>query len=318
MKAKPDNLADPWMKRFLLYMQNERNHSEHTVSGYMSDIGQFVNFLWGNNRLPPYPWKEVDRYMARRYIAACRQAGMDAATAGRKISALRGFFRFLEREEYLKINSFAGLRAPKRSRNLPEVLSIEEVGRLIEAPLKQLSAAAKPPVAIDEYAGLRDSALIEVLYSSGARVGEVVQLSERDVDMVGGCIKVLGKGKKERLCPLGAPAVKILRRCINLSQMLWPGGKAPRPVFRNRKGGRITSRSVERLLKYWLNCAGLDTGLSPHSLRHSFATHLLDAGADLRSVQELLGHASLSTTQIYTHVSVERLRKVYENAHPRA
>lgn len=303
---------------YVRYMQNERNHSEHTVNGYLLDIGQFVLFIWGDNRLPPYPWEEVDRYQARRFIAACSKTGLDAASTGRKLSALRGLYRFLEREDRVTQNPFSGLRAPRRARDLPRILSVDEAGRLIEAPLETLKRATKPPGPIEEYAAVRDSTILEVLYSSGARVSEAVQLSVRDIDLIAGCVKLRGKGKKERLAPLGAPAVKMLRRCTGLADMLWQAGDAARPVFRNLKGGRISSRSVERMLKQWLAAAGLDSGFSPHSLRHSFATHLLDAGADLRSVQELLGHASLSTTQIYTHVSVERLKKVYEDAHPRA
>ena len=309
---------DSCIARYVRYMEHERNHSVHTVSGYLLDLGQFIFFVWGDNRLPPYPWETVDRYQARRFIAACSKTGLDAASTGRKLSALRGFYRFLEREDRVTQNPFSGLRSPRRARDLPRILSIDEVSRLIEAPLDKIKHASRPPGPIEEYAAVRDSAILEVLYSSGARVSEAVQLSVRDVDLVAGCIKLRGKGKKERLAPLGSPAVKMLRRCTGLADLLWQAGDAARPVFRNLKGGRISSRSVERMLKQWLAAAGLDSGFSPHSLRHSFATHLLDAGADLRSVQELLGHASLSTTQIYTHVSVERLKKVYEDAHPRA
>jgi integrase/recombinase XerC len=317
--------GDACVSHFLSYLRDERSASEHTVSGYLIDIDQFARFTWGEDRRPPFPWAEADRFSARRFLVACQESGSRPATTGRKLSSLRSFYRFLQREDYVEVNPFGGLRAPKRARTLPEILSIEEITRLLAAPLRAWQGCegdADPRrAALREYGALRDAAMLEVLYSSGARVSEIAGLVESRVDILSGILRVRGKGKKERLCPLGTPACTALRKAMDKAAELWPRrgrDAAKRPVFLNLKGGALTARSIERVMKKHLAAAGLNPELSPHALRHSFATHMLDAGADLRSVQELLGHASLSTTQIYTHVSVERLRKVYEEAHPRA
>jgi len=273
---------------------------------------------------PPHPWDSADRFVARRFLAGLQKAGHKAATTGRKLSCLRSFYRYLEREERAGQNPFGGLRAPKRPRELPEVLSVNEVTRLLEAPkarLRERERRGAAPSAAGRYAAMRDTAILELLYSTGARVSEAAGLTEDRLDLLSGVVKVRGKGKKERLCPLGGPACKALREAMDAAGEVWPAARerpAARPVFRNLAGRALTPRSIERSMKPYLLAAGLNPALSPHALRHSFATHLLDAGADLRSVQELLGHASLSTTQIYTHVSVERLKKVYADTHPRA
>jgi len=302
-------------------MRHERNASDHTVTAYLRDIGHFVAQRWPG-RPAPYPWEDVDSYGARRFLVGLQKAGNSAATTGRKLSALRSFYRFLVREEYVEHNPFGGLRAPKRGRALPEILSVAETGRLLDAPLRVLAEARRTgePDRETEYAAYRDAAVLEVLYSTGARVAEIAALCEGDVDLLSGTVRVRGKGKKERLCPLGRPAARALREVLERAALIWPrqGSGRDRPVFRNRTGGRFSTRSIERTLKRYLARADLNPGVTPHTLRHSFATHMLDAGADLRSVQELLGHASLSTTQIYTHVSVERLKKVYDAAHPKA
>lgn len=316
---------DPRVADFVAYLRNERNASEHTVAGYLIDLSQFVRFKWGEGAQPPFRWDEVDRFAARKFLVQCQKAGRLAATTGRKLASLRSYFKYLEREAHISANPFGGLRAPKRARRLPDVLSVEEVTRLLEAPGRMLRQSAKArtrtPEARRRYAAARDTALLEVLYSTGARVGEIVGLTERDVDLLAGVVRVRGKGKKERMCPLGGPACRALRESMRAAAGLWPNAspKGPaRPVFLSLKGAPLGSRSVERFLKRYAAAANLDRRVSPHALRHSFATHMLDAGADLRSVQELLGHASLSTTQIYTHVTVERLKRVYEEAHPRA
>jgi len=314
---------DPAVAHFRKYLINGRNASPHTLAGYLRDLEQFAQMMWGPGPTFPLPWHEIDRFAARRFLVQIQRAGAQAATTGRKLSSLRSFFRFLEREDYVEQNPFAGLRAPKRLRQLPEILSVEEVARLLEAPLRLLRRNQKPDAGADplrEYAAYRDAAILETLYSTGARVSEIAGLQESEVDLLGGVVKVRGKGKKERMCPLGRPACVALREATRRAQELWPqrssSGRAA--VFLNLKGKPMTTRSIERLMKKYLAEANLNVNFSPHVLRHSFATHLLDAGADLRSVQELLGHASLSTTQIYTHVSVEKLKKVYEEAHPRA
>jgi integrase/recombinase XerC len=248
-----------------------------------------------------------------------QKAGREATTTRRKLSALRSFFRFLVREEYVKANPFTGVTMPRRARTLPEVMSIEEVTRLLAAP-----DAAVPEEgasgAWTDFVRSRDTAILEMLYSTGMRLRELTGLRDEQVDLLSGTVVVRGKGRKERLCPLGNPAVKALRRYLDhrdVALMGWGKGRA-RTVFLNKFGGSLSPRSVERLMKKYLALANLNHERSPHALRHSFATHLLDAGADLRSVQELLGHASLSTTQIYTHVSIERLKEVYEKSHPRS
>ena len=324
--SKDDASKDPCVAHFVQYLRNERNASRHTITGYLLDIGQFAEFAWEDRGKVPFRWAEADRFAARRFLVEFQKAGMQPATTGRKLASLRSFYRFLEREGYSDLNPFVGLRAPKRARGLPEILSVAEVERLLESPAKRLkrkqgAADASTKDRADEYAALRDAAILEFLYSTGARVSEAAGTVEADIDLLSGIAKVRGKGKKERMCPLGTPAGRALRTLMAETRKMWAderGRATERPVFRNARGGRLTPRSIERIMKACLAEAELNPNLSPHSLRHSFATHLLDAGADLRSVQELLGHASMSTTQIYTHITVERLKRVYEDAHPRA
>jgi integrase/recombinase XerC len=260
---------------------------------------------------------------ARQFLVAFHRAGCAPATTRRKLAALRTFYRFLIREELLGKNPFSGLRGPRRAFGLPIVLNEGQVASLLAAPGRELeslqadAAGGLPPEAV--YARLRDAALLEVLYSTGGRVTEVAGLRLDRVNLTDGVARVLGKGRKERLCVLGRPARAALGRALEFAERLWPEAAARDGVlFRNLQGGVLTPRSIERNLKHWLAAAGLPDAITPHKLRHSFATHLLNAGADLRSVQELLGHASLSTTQIYTHVSIERLKEVYRKSHPRA
>ena len=317
---------DPSVAQFAAYLEHERNASGHTVASYLMDIAQFVRFTWTGDALPPYPWTSVDRFKARAFLVDFQKRGSEATTTSRKLSSLRSFYKYLERENLAGTNPFTGLKAPKRARKLPAFLSPPEVSRLLEMPLKHW-AERKPGGServrkLAEYAAHRDAAMLEVLYSTGARISEIAGLTDPQVDLLSGVVQVRGKGKKERLCALGRPALKAVKTNLALRHELWPSvsdRRLPaRPLFLNTRGGRLTPRSVERLLKRYLAMAGLNTLITPHALCHSFATHMLDAGADLRSVQELLGHASLSTTQIYTHVTVEKMKKVYDDAHPRA
>ncbi len=320
----PPPANDPLMERFLRYLTGERNDSKHTIAGYRQDLLQFAELQWGAAQAPRRPWDTVDKYAARRFIINLQKQQLAAASICRKISSLRAFYRFLTREECAPGNPFAGLRMPKRSKYLPKVLTVGEVERLLDAP-RQAGAqrqAARPARERRwlEYCITRDAAILEVLYSAGIRVSELTALNADSLDLLSGVIKVRGKGKKERLCPLGMPASKALQALLALPApdgADTSGALRNRPVFLNRRGGRLTPRSVERLFKDYLAAADLNPEISPHALRHSFATHMLDAGADLRGVQELLGHASLSTTQIYTHVSAESLKKAYNAAHPR-
>lgn len=326
-QARPWSVTDdPCVAQFVAYLQHERNASPHTVKNYLLDIVQYARTLWGSDAYPPFAWTGADRYAGRKFLVESQKAGKQATTTSRKLSSLRTFYRFMEREGLVNANPFAGLKAPKRARTLPHFLSVAEITRLLDAPMQVWQDAAKPEREGErrtaEYLARRDAALLEVLYSTGGRVSEVAGLQDGAVDTLSGVVQVRGKGKKERLCALGRPACKALKSALQLRDTLWPEiSRRPRgdkPVFVNARGTRLTTRSIERLLKRYLAVAGLNPDLTPHALRHSFATHLLDAGADLRSVQEMLGHASLSTTQIYTHVTVQKLREVYQEAHPRA
>ena len=334
---------DPCVRHFVRYLEGERNASGHTISSYLIDLLQFVRTQWGAEAKPPYAWPDVDKFSARKFIVHCQKQEAVATTVNRKLSSLRSFFKFLNREEYVAQNPFAGIISPKRGKPLPKVLTLQEVTRLLEAP-RQMAAEVYPPKAAPkatrapaessapagapdaakrvwlDYAASRDTAILEILYSTGMRVSELAGMNESDIDMLAGVVKVRGKGNKERLCLLGKPAVRAMQIALEKRSMLAGVFKraGPPPVFVGHTGGRLTTRSIERLMKRYLVRANLDPHMSPHALRHSFATHMLDAGADLRSVQELLGHASLSTTQIYTHVTVERLKQVYNEAHPRA
>lgn len=322
-----DIKADPLVRDFLQYMQIERNASHYTLRNYLVDIHQLAVSLWTDKTEPPLKWNRVDKFAARKFLVETQKAGRKAVTTGRKASSLRSFFRYLEREEQIDSNPFAAVIIPKREKLLPEVMSVAEVTGLIEAPdrlYRRSAGKSVPPgrAKAAEYAVLRDTAIIEVLYSAGMRVGELTGLRRCDIDLLAGVAMVHGKGRKERLCPLGGPACKALKKAMERQDELWPprtrtGGESP--VFVNLRGERLTPRSIERLLKKYLVEAGLSADrFSPHALRHSFATHMLDKGADLRSIQEFLGHASLSTTQIYAHVTSERMKKEYDKAHPRA
>ena len=317
--------GDPRVEQFLRYMRAERNASVHTFNNYVLDIRQYAGAIWGPDAKAPFKWKETDRYAARKFLVSFQKAGMSPATTGRKVSSLRSFYKFLVREEHVEINPFSGLLVPKKIRRLPPVLTVAEVYRLLQAPVRMSQEESKAGGKIGrgwtEYARFRDAAMLELLYSTGMRISELASLTDPSVDFLSGVVKVRGKGKKERLCPFGRPAYQSLRAAMEMRNTFWPAlGKEGQSssLFLNRRGGQLTTRSMERLMKKYLVFAGLNPDVSPHVLRHSFATHMLDAGADLRCVQELLGHTSLSTTQIYTHVTVERLKQVYEQAHPRA
>jgi len=293
--------------RFLQYLRVERNASEHTLKSYREDLAALARYLAeARGGEPPEPG-DVSVLELRGYVAGLHQAGYSKATVARRLASLRSFFRFGQREGWTDTNPAKPLRNPRQGRSLPHFLSAEDIGRLLEAP---------PP---DEPLGRRDRAILETMYSAGLRVGELVGVSDGDLDFEAGVVRVRGKGRRERLAPLGSYAVRALKRWLKLRKLHVHEPKGPgAPVFVNRFGRRLTTRSVARMLEKYLALTGLDGRTTPHSLRHSFATHLLDRGADIRSVQELLGHKSLTTTQIYTHVSTAALRKVYEKAHPRA
>lgn len=306
--TNPRTAEDPRVRRFKASLLAERGVSQNTWEGYFSDLAQFASFVWGRDAAPPFAWGEVGDAAARAFLASFGSAGARATTVRRKLAALRSFYRHLQREGAVADNPFSSLRGPRKAKTLPKVLSVGDVESFLAQPGKEFAAGR-----IGEREFLRDSALFETLYSTGCRIGEVVPLRWSDVDFARGTAIVTGKGSKDRLVILGPKALDALGRLRGAS-----AADADGAVFASPAGKPVSPRLVERRMKRYLAEAGLPADLTPHKLRHSFATHLLDAGADLRSVQEMLGHSSLSTTQVYTHVSVERLKDAYFSSHPRA
>ncbi len=285
------------VQRFLQYLGAERNASEHTLLNYQLDLQQFVGFV-GHQRFADMIALDI-----RRFVAQLSTAHASRRTIARKLSCLRSFFRYLCREGTLEHNPAAAVPTPKLERRLPQFLDEQQVVRLLDAP------------PTNTWRGLRDRAMLETLYSTGTRVSELVGLNLDDLDEISGTMLVRGKGKKERLCPIGETALRAIRSYLAKRPKTL---RVPYAIFVSQKGTRITTRQVDRLLVRYVRQAQLPAAIGPHALRHSFATHLLDRGADLRSVQELLGHANLTTTQIYTHVTAQRLKKIYDQVHPRA
>lgn len=285
--------------KFMNYLRGEKNSSPHTITNYTVDLQSFAQFI-GEKDVAA-----IDHLLLRRFLAEMRAKNFAKRTIARKLASLRSFFRFLFREGYIKTNPITSLSTPKLDKKLPVVLDEGKVTKLLQSPSE------------DDVSGLRDKALLETLYSAGIRVSELVGLDTNDVDFISEVIKVFGKGSKERIVPIGSPAVKAMRKYLEKRDGEVKV-KDKDAVFLNKNGTRLTDRSVRRILDKYIRQTSVAEHISPHSLRHSFATHLLDRGADLRSVQELLGHANLSTTQIYTHVTMERLKSVYDKAHPRA
>jgi integrase/recombinase XerC len=298
--------VDTDIASYLEHLRHGRQASPHTLRAYAGDLGRVAAVAKERGARRP---AEVTPLLVRGYVATLQNAGASRASSARKLASIRSFFRFLALEGRVESNPAAVVRAPKQGRKLPKVLTKGEVGQLLDT-----GAEAGDPFD-DSLLGLRNRAMWELLYSGGLRAGELIALDEDDLDLRAGVARVVGKGRKERLCGVGGPATDALREYLERKRS---AGITETRLFVNRFGKPLTDRSLRRLFAEWMRRRGLGGKGSPHTLRHSFATHLLDAGADLRSVQELLGHASLSTTQIYTHVSIERLRDVYKKAHPRA
>lgn len=287
---------------FLEHMRTERRASPHTIRSYDDDLSVYSSYLaeaQGEGADPTSP----DAARLRRYSAWLASRGYSPSTIARRLASLRSFFRFARRQGLIATDPSAGLRNPKQAKRLPRLLRIDEVIRLLEA------------VPLETPAGVRDRAMLETLYGGGLRVSELVGLNLDDLDLESELVKVRGKGRRERLSPIGAMAAEWIGRWARLREPRQPKEPA---VFLNQRGTRLTTRSVGRLLEAHLVRAGLVDAASPHTLRHSFATHLLDGGADLRSVQELLGHRNLTTTQVYTHVTQDRMLDIYHESHPRA
>jgi len=292
------------VERFLTYLRDQRRVSENTLRAYESDLSQFGGFL-ASKDLPPAPEK-IDTLAVRGFVARLSREGLGKSSIARKLAAVRSFLKHLVREGRLKDNPAEGVPSPKVPKGLPRDLTVDEMFNLLDG------------IAVEDLAGARDRAILELLYAAGLRVGELVSLDLGSFDLSGGMVLVLGKGGKERLVPFGSKAAAALRDWIERSSELRAKSQVPQAVFLNLRGGRLTDRSVRRILDRRLREAAIHGHVSPHALRHSFATHLLGAGADLRSIQELLGHSSLSTTQRYTHVSTDALMRVYDRAHPRS
>jgi integrase/recombinase XerC len=299
------------LAEYLRHLALEKNASAHTVKSYREDLTQAVTFFQerlGDAQASP---ERLTTRVLRAYLVWLHDQGYSKGTVARRVSAVRSWCRFLCRQGTLAGNPADGLRSPRQDKKLPHFLSVTEVGQLLDSP------------PADTAAGVRDRAILETLYSAGLRVSELCGLNVNDLDLGDGVAVVRGKGKRERLVLLGPKACAALQGWLDVRDQVGDDraaarGKAQSAVFLNKSGTRLTVRSVGRLLEKYLALAGLDPRTSPHTLRHSFATHLLDGGADIRSVQELLGHRSLATTQVYTHVTTHRLRESYHKAHPRA
>jgi tyrosine recombinase XerC len=286
------------LEAYTRYLVAEKNLSPFTLRNYRSDLLHFARYLEDEEGVPVL---EADRMMARRYLGTLKESGMATASLARKVSTIRNFYRFLVREGMIESTPLAGLVAPKREMRLPTILSKDDLNALIE------SADETTP------SGLRNRAMLEMMYASGVRLSEIVGLNLRSIDLEERTVVVRGKGNKERMVLLGEPAEKTLRRYLAEGRPQVATG-AEEAMFLNRDGNRLSGRSVQKMVRKHALKAGLETHVWPHLLRHSFATHLLDGGAELRVVQELLGHASAQTTQIYTHVTAARQRETMEQA----
>lgn len=295
------------LAEFLTHLGLEKNSSDKTVKAYREDLTQALGFArerLKKSQVAPADWTTR---VLRAFVSWLHEQGYAKSTVARRLAAVRSFGKYLCRQGVLETNPAAGLRGPRQDKKLPHFLTLADVQKLLVAP---------PDT---DWAGRRDRAMLETLYASGIRVSELVGLDLLSIDLNDGVMTVRGKGKKERLALLGPDASKAISRWLeDRKALLERTAQDTVAVFLNNKGGRLTTRSVGRLLANHLKAAGLDPRTSPHTFRHSFATHMLDAGADIRGVQELLGHKSLATTQVYTHVTTQRLQKSYQKAHPRA
>lgn len=299
-------MLELYIKQFEQYLQVEKNASEHTCRNYLLDLREFDSFL--TQRGPAYVSgvEQINNLTIRGFMGQLAKNNKKSSQA-RKLSTLRTFFKFLVRENVIAQNPASAVRTPKLDKYLPQHLTVDEAFALLD------SVPASDP------AHARDRAILEVLYSTGIRVSEMVGLNRNDLELNLGIIKVRGKGRKERIVPIGKKAIAALNHYLQKSENLLPEGQRGNiPVFLNSRAGRLTTRSVGRLIDKYVKHCGLQRNISPHSIRHSFATHLLNAGADLRAIQELLGHVNLSTTQRYTHLNIDKLMEVYDRAHPRS
>ena len=296
------------VEEFLRYLEHEKQHSAHTVKAYRRDLEAFVEFC--GRHYGTWEWSSVDRLGLRGFLGELERRGLAKRSAARSLSAVRSLFRYLQERRGMPNNVAKAARVPRIEKRLPTYLEREQTERLF--------AWAEARAAEDAFQPLRDLAMLELFYSTGMRLSELAGLNLESLDLLSDQARVRGKGRKERIVPVGTRAVLALRKYLNAREAVMRlAGADRRAVFVTRRGRRLAPRSIQRVMHQMFDAVGGDT-LRVHSLRHTFATHLMDAGADLRAVQELLGHASLSTTQVYTHTSVERLKRVYNQAHPRA
>jgi len=284
-----------YIEKFLDFLKIEKNFSPHTILNYKIDLDEFSQVI------KDIDIKKVDYFILRKFLAHLTTKKVSKRTVARKISTLKSFFKFLMREGYIESNPASSLIYPRLDKNLPKFLTEKEMRRVLDIRDRKKDKAF-----------LRDKAILEFLYSTGARVSEMTSLKRDDVDLIAAVVKVRGKGKKERLLPMGEPAIAAIKKYLDTRLDKNPS------LFVNLRGGTLTDRAVRNIVDKYIKRAALIIKVSPHIFRHSFATHILNRGADLRSVQELLGHSSISTTQVYTHLSVDALKRVYEKAHPRA
>ncbi len=289
------------IQRFLTHLRGRRNFSENTLRAYRADLGGFEAFWAKNGGGEP---SALSRHKVRGYLAAVQSSSLKRASVLRKIASLRSFVRFLREEGELLGDPFLGLRGPKREARLPRFLTEKEADDLID------TGASGAPLA------LRDRAILEVLYSTGARRSELSRLNIADVDFLGGILRLFGKGSRERLVPAGKQALEVLREYLGSRSASTLAGS--KPLFLNRRGGRLTDAGIALIVKRCARKAGLLKSVTPHALRHSFATQMLGRGCDVRTLQEMLGHKNLATTQIYTHATLAGLKKVYDKSHPRS
>ncbi len=309
------------MQGWIKYLSAERQASKHTLDSYFQDVAQFIQ---ANDHVydgAACRWNAVTEREARHFISSLSASGVSPSSVNRKLSSLKSFFRYLRQEEHIQSSPFHLIRGLRKPKLLPVVLTVEQVGQLLDTPESywQRPAERHHDPQEPEFLGLRDRGILEVIYSGGLRISEAMGLDYGDMDFAHGTFRVRGKGKKERLCMLGTPARRALERYLDFRKNFGiPVTGADSPLFVNVHGQRLTSRTVQRAFEAYVAAAGLPADCTPHKLRHSFATHLLAAGADLRTVQEMLGHANLATTQIYTHLEIGHIVAVYSAAHPRA
>lgn len=291
------------LRKYIKYLEMERGLSSYTVRNYTTDIQEFLNFL-AEQKISSLD--EIDRSTMRGYLSRLQEQGVSRGSINRKLSALRSFYSYLMRHNLVNAEPMSSLSAPKMAQRLPTFLSTDEVLRLIKAPDTSTPQS------------MRDKAILELLYAGGLRLSEIVSLNLGDVDLNSRQIRAWGKGSKERMVLIGRPAAEALKRYIKHSRIKLLGKKNTQALFLNRFGERIAERRIQYIITKYARQAGLDMRVHPHMLRHTFATHMLDGGADLRAVQELLGHARLATTQVYTHVTQNQIRRTYLAAHPRS